>query len=170
MSLNIPSDCERGALVEDGWGSRWKKTYSSLNYTQYDQEHADVIISGSFCPLISGLYSISIDGKTDTDFCNDYTFDTKSGEHPITLNQNLYRGMCYYFYIKSCHGSMASVQMLVTVDGSSYVPSIPEIYTCKITECINGGNYQRNCIKRNTCTCKIDNKFKYSLFILCFLF
>ena len=165
--MSIPSECKRGALVK-GWSS-WQTISNTLTYSRNATDHADIHMSGSFCPLISGPYTITINGEHDSNYCHYYKFDTKTGNHSETLQLNLYQGKCYYFVIGSCAISHASVNMSVKIDGSSYIPTIPEIYSCRITDCINGGNYKNNCIKRYTCSCKFDNKVKYSIYIMCFI-
>ena len=97
--MNIPYDCKRGVLIT-GWDNQWQTIHNSLDYSYTFDGHADVYMNGSFCPLISGSYTISISGKYDNDYCHTYTFDSQSGNHQITLHQDLYRGKCYYFSVK----------------------------------------------------------------------
>ena len=167
--MNIPNDCKRGTLIT-GWADQWQILHNSLDYRYTVDGHADVIMNGSFCPLISGSYTISISGKYDSDYCHNYTFDSQSGYHQKTIHQDLYRGKCYYFRISSCAMDEASTTLQVTINGSSYIPTIPEIYTCSIKDCINGGNIHRNCLKRITSSCKISKNYNLHIFLYYIVF
>ena len=140
----LPQGCALGVTYANWYGNTIISTVSQ-SFEDPDGLHSDVNLTGSFCPGLSGLYTLSFEGTYDEEYEHYYYFSDLRGNIPKKETMYLMKNRCYPFNVLNAGVKKASSQMTVTLNQMSYVPTVTKLISCQFTGCINGGNINNMC-------------------------
>ena len=128
----LPEGCQRGVSSSNMWGETIILGQASRSYSH--SQHADISLVGSFCPLLSGLYSITFSGTFESQYLHYFNFGDRATQNfPATIEQNIQKHQCFPFRIYSAARYYATATIQVSLNGYSYIPSYLELLTCSYT-------------------------------------
>ena len=169
--LVLPENCIFG--ITKGCYTWLTQTVGEANsYCEKADASCDIYLTGSFCPIESGMYTIYSTGTIQASWDRYFSFDGIERGLNTNFSVVLHANKCYPFSLVAAASLYAEGSISIQRNGGiQYYLNSTESITCSFNGCLNGGETKNNCVD-NTTQCampKYNPTYSYILMIFCFL-